>query len=281
MIDIIIPIYNASSTLSKTLESISNQKINVKYNVYLIDDCSNDNYDEIINKFNNLNIIYHRLDKNVGAGLARQKGIEISKSKFIVFLDSDDLFYDNNSLNKLYTNIIDNYDYVIGYTYDEAREMFLLNEGDLHGKIYRRKFINDNDIRFNNTRYHEDNFFNNLFLACSPRIKKIEDNIYYYVKNANSLTGDKTKEFERLEILLSNMHEYLEECRKRSCDRFKALYLIAIKIKYFNRIWNSFSDNQKDTFKYWLKKYDLDLEKYIGNTNFEEVLSDIILNSDL
>lgn len=76
MIDIIIPVYNASSTLSKTLESISNQKINVKYNVYLIDDCSNDNYDEIINKFNNLNIIYHRLDKNVGAGLARQKGIE-------------------------------------------------------------------------------------------------------------------------------------------------------------------------------------------------------------
>ena len=47
MIDLIIPIYNAEKTLDLTLMSIKMQTIVDKITVYLIDDCSEDNYEEI------------------------------------------------------------------------------------------------------------------------------------------------------------------------------------------------------------------------------------------
>ena len=49
MIDLIIPIYNAEKTLDLTLMSIKMQTIIDKITVYLIDDCSKDNYDKTLN----------------------------------------------------------------------------------------------------------------------------------------------------------------------------------------------------------------------------------------
>ena len=39
--------------------------------------------------------------KNRGAGISRNKGIKISKGKFISFLDSDDMYYDDSALEFL------------------------------------------------------------------------------------------------------------------------------------------------------------------------------------
>ena len=91
-IDIIIPIYNSKDTLEKTLISIERQNILDKIEIYLIDDYSTDNYESILNRYNNLNIHYHKLDKNVGPGLARQKGIDIYREH-----KSSGIFF--NSLN--------------------------------------------------------------------------------------------------------------------------------------------------------------------------------------
>lgn len=279
MIDLIIPIYNAKKTIDKTLMSIKLQTIVEKINIYLIDDCSNDNYSEIINKYQDLNIIYKRLEKNSGPGVARQEGIDISASEYIMFLDADDLFYDTDSVKKLYEEIVKGYDYVLGITYEEKRNIDLLNEGDLHGKIYRRKFIEDNKIKFNKTRFHEDNYFNNLVLACSPIINTILSKVYIYVNNEESITNiDKTKEFERLEILLSNMREFLDESKKRNCKRDKVIFLIFIKIKYFNNLYPHFTEEEKNTFINWIKKYSLDIEKYLNKTDYDAIKEDMLQN---
>ena len=50
-------------------------------------------------------IYYLKLDKNVGPGQARQKGLEISNSEYILFIDSDDLFYDSDSIKNLYVKV--------------------------------------------------------------------------------------------------------------------------------------------------------------------------------
>lgn len=279
MIDLIIPIYNSRKTLPLTLMSISFQSIKDKIKVFLIDDCSTDRYEDIISDFINkydLNIIYHRLDKNAGPAVARQKGIDISNSEYIMFIDSDDLFYDINSVQVLYENILNGYDYVAGFTFDERYEVSFYNEGDLHSKIYRRSFLDKNNIRFNTTRFHEDNYFNNLVLVCNPKMYTLPVPIYVYVYNEESITSSSwEKEFERLEILLSNMRELLEESKKRNCNRELVLFYTAIKIKYFNRIWDRFTENQKDTFKKWLKKYNLELEKYLNRTDYDEVIKEI------
>ncbi len=272
MIDLIIPIYNAKKTLEFTLMSIKIQTIVDKINIYLIDDASADKYDEILDNYKDLNITYKRLDTNEGPAVARQVGLNISQGEYIMFIDADDLFYDADSVKKLY-NAIEEYDYAVGYTYEEKRQIKLANSSDLHGKIYRRKFLENNNIKFNKTRFHEDNYFNNLVLLCSPKENEIEDLVYIYIDNKESITNNsKEKEFTRLEIMLSNIKELLNEAKIRNCERQKVIFAIFTKIKYFNRIWNSFTEEQQNLFISWIKKYDLKIEKYINNENYEDIL---------
>ena len=277
MIDIIIPIYNARKTLELTLMSIRLQTIINKINIYLIDDNSSEDYKDILNKYKDMNIIYIKLDKNNGPAVARQKGIEMSSSKYIMFIDADDLLYDADSIKKLYNKIEEDYDYVVGITIDEKQNTQIMNESDLHGKIYKREFLLKNNIKFNNTRVHEDNYFNNLVLLCEPKQKELLENIYIYVDNKDSITNiNKEKEFDNLEIYISNIKEIIEEATKRNIEKDLIIKYLIMKLKYINRIYNKLSEKQQEIFKIWLKKYDIKLEKYINNTQYDEIYNELL-----
>ena len=277
MIDIIIPVYNARKTLELTLMSIKLQTIIDKINIYLIDDDSSEDYKDILNKYKDMNIIYIKLDKNNGPAVARQKGIEMSSSKYIMFIDADDLLYDADSIKKLYNKIEEDYDYVVGITIDEKQNTQIMNESDLHGKIYKREFLLKNNIKFNNTRVHEDNYFNNLVLLCEPKQKEILEKIYIYVDNKDSITNiNKEKEFENLEIYISNIKEIIEEATKRNIEKDLIIKYLIMKLKYINRIYNKLSEKQQEIFKIWLKKYDIKLEKYINNTQYDEIYNELL-----
>lgn len=279
MIDIIIPIYNSGNTLEKTLMSLKLQTLIDKINIYLIDDNSIENYDELLNKYKDMNINYLKLDKNVGPGQARQKGLEISNGEYILFIDSDDLFYDSDSVKKLYEEIIKGYDYVIGITYEEKRQIEIYNSSDLHGKIYRRKFLEDNSISFNKTRIHEDNYFNNLVLLCNPKEYELLEKVYIYVDNKDSITNTSmSNEFKNYEIMISNIKELLEEAKKRNCDKEKIIAFILNKINYFNRIFLSFTDTEKNVFIEWIKQYNLKIENYINNDNSIQICEELYNN---
>ena len=277
MIDIIIPIYNARKTLELTLMSIKLQTIINKINIYLIDDDSSEDYKDILNKYKDMNIIYIKLDKNNGPAVARQKGIEMSSSKYIMFIDADDLLYDADSIKKLFNKIEEDYDYVVGITIDEKQNTQIMNESDLHGKIYKREFLLKNNIKFNNTRVHEDNYFNNLVLLCEPKQKEILENVYIYVDNKDSITNiNKEKEFENLEIYISNIKEIIEEATKRNIEKDLIIKYLIMKLKYINRIYNKLSEKQQEIFKIWLKKYDIKLEKYINNTQYDKIYNELL-----
>ena len=78
MIDIIIPCYNAHKTLGITLNSIINQSIKDIINVILVDDCSNENYNYFVETYKKyISIKEVKTKENVGAGLAREEGINI------------------------------------------------------------------------------------------------------------------------------------------------------------------------------------------------------------
>ena len=277
MIDIIIPVYNARKTLELTLMSIKLQTIIDKINIYLIDDDSSEDYKDILNKYKDMNIIYIKLDKNNGPAVARQKGIEMSSSKYIMFIDADDLLYDADSIKKLYNKIEEDYDYVVGITIDEKQNTQIMNESDLHGKIYKREFLLKNNIKFNNTRIHEDNYFNNLVLLCEPKQKELLENIYIYVDNKDSITNiNKEKEFENLEIYISNIKEIIEEATKRNIEKDLIIKYLIMKLKYINRIYNKLSEKQQEIFKNWLEKYDIKLEKYINNTQYDKIYNELL-----
>lgn len=88
---VIIPYYNARSTLCKALDSVVIQGSLVK-EIIIVDDCSSDNCGDLILTYESLNvdIKVKRLENNMGPGCARNYGIGLATGEFIAFLDADD-----------------------------------------------------------------------------------------------------------------------------------------------------------------------------------------------
>lgn len=281
MIDIIIPAYNSHKTIINTLLSINMQTIKDKVNVYIINDNSNKNYDEEVMLFKNkFNIQSIDIDNNCGPGNARNVGLNSSKGEYILFLDSDDELYNSLSLELLLNSIQDS-DLAIGGVlteYDNKEYDYISNsKGSLHGKLYKREFIVKNNLSFNNTYSSEDNAFHNLFLLCGPKVSYINDPVYFYKYNENSLSDITYDKF--IVSYNYNVNWVINEAIHRKIDE----YLIA-KYFYKSLVYNyhlflkfnkDFAELISSFKKYLLSFYD----KYIFLLNENE--KQVILNEYL
>ncbi len=242
MIDIIIPCYNSAKTLSKTLASITCQKNSDLLKIYLIDDGSTDKYDEIIEVFNSdLTINYLRLDKNSGPGVARNLGLKNSTSEYIIFIDSDDTFYSPFSCKILYDSIRNAKSDIAVSIEKEEKDNFWMEKkfftGDLHGKIYRRKFLEDNGILFNNSYTSEDNSFNQICFLLDPKVEYVDEITYIYRDNSSSLTNKRFAK-EKLQIdYMNNIIYTVNVLKGRDIDskRMAKLVLSGYLYLYYSK----------------------------------------------
>lgn len=92
LVSIIMPSYNTASYISDSINSVINQTYK-NWELIIVDDCSNDNTDEIVNKvLKDKRIKYFKNRKNSGAAISRNRALREAKGKWISFLDSDDLW---------------------------------------------------------------------------------------------------------------------------------------------------------------------------------------------
>lgn len=101
-ISVIIPIYNMEKYLERCLDSIFYQTLS-DIEVICIDDGSSDRTIDILNDYDERNHnmrVLHQFRR--GAGVARNRGIEIATGEFIAFMDSDDYYPSNDVLYTLY-----------------------------------------------------------------------------------------------------------------------------------------------------------------------------------
>lgn len=101
-VSVIVPVYNVERYIDKTLESIFSQTYK-NIEIVLVDDCSKDNSAKIIAKYKKSHpeIIYFRQPKNMGAGAARNKALELAAGQYVAFLDSDDLWLPEKTKRQL------------------------------------------------------------------------------------------------------------------------------------------------------------------------------------
>jgi glycosyltransferase involved in cell wall biosynthesis len=91
---IIIPLYNKANYIENTLKSILNQTY-TNYEIIIINDGSTDSSESKVLEFMGNRIqLYNQ--KNQGAAMARNLGIEKAKYEYIAFLDADDLWMENH-----------------------------------------------------------------------------------------------------------------------------------------------------------------------------------------
>jgi teichuronic acid biosynthesis glycosyltransferase TuaG len=94
MVSIIIPCFNAQTTIQNVLLSVIKQTY-TNYEIIVIDDGSRDKTKEFVEYFfQDKQVIYQYIyQKNSGPSAARNNGIKNAKGEFIAFLDADDLWH--------------------------------------------------------------------------------------------------------------------------------------------------------------------------------------------
>ena len=94
-IDIILPNFNSQEFIAETIKSIIKQSYS-NWKLIIIDDNSNKKTKEILKKFiKNKKIKIYWFKKNQGAGFCRNYALKKSKSSFVAFIDSDDIWRKN------------------------------------------------------------------------------------------------------------------------------------------------------------------------------------------
>lgn len=91
LVSIITPTYNSEKYITETIESIRAQTY-TNWELLITDDCSTDQSIDIIKSYqkNDNRIRLFLLDKNQGAGVARNNSIKEANGRYIAFCDSDD-----------------------------------------------------------------------------------------------------------------------------------------------------------------------------------------------
>lgn len=271
-LEIIIPAYNAHSTIIKTLDSLKIQKELPDYHITIVNDFST-NYIDIINNYKEyLNIDEIITKENLGPGGARQYGIDNTESKYIVFIDSDDYFENETSIRDLYNEIEkSNADLVISnfiYERDNIRVVKEHNPVWLHGKIYRRSFLDKHNIRFNNTRANEDNGFNSLVFLLNPLVVYLNKVTYVYHENSNSITRNNNRlyKYTGLEGYAYNINWAIEEGKKKNASErniaIKSISGLSVMYHYYIDLYDEYDVSK-------ILKWSKDL--YINYLKYQEI----------
>ena len=90
MVTVLMPVYNASEFLRKTMESILDQTYK-NFEFLIINDGSKDDSVQIIESYIDKRVRLVHNEENIGLIKTLNKGIELARGKYIVRMDADDI----------------------------------------------------------------------------------------------------------------------------------------------------------------------------------------------
>ena len=170
-IDIILPNYNSSKFLNQTLNSIIMQTYK-NWKLIIIDDCSDDKTKNILKKYSkDKRIKIFWLKKNNGAGFCRNYGIKKSKSPYVAFIDSDDVWKKNKLEKQIIFMKKNNYSfsYTNYETFGDKRKIIIpplrfdyksfINNTSIGTSTMMVKRKELKNIKFTNSKICEDYYF--------------------------------------------------------------------------------------------------------------------------
>jgi len=240
-VSIITISYNSSKTIKETLDSVINQTYK-NFQHIIIDGGSEDETLNICKKYLHIYKIISEKDKGVYD--AFNKGLKLANGEIIGFLNSDDTFYDKNSLNKIVKGFEKNTDAVFGNLkfYNNKNKVmrkwrskpyekgaFKNSWMPPHPTFYCKKKIFDHYGNFNDSFKIAGDFELMLrFIHCNGiKTKFLDQNLIKMKAGGLSNSGFRSK----IEILKEEFYAF--EINKIKFNKFTYILNKAAKIKEF------------------------------------------------
>lgn len=201
-LSIIVPAYNAEKTILSCIDSVIQQTTKYDYELIVVNDGSKDGTRAIIEKTDDLHIKLIN-QENRGFSGARNRGIDESVGKYIMFLDADDMLV-GDCIEKMLDRIIEqDADIVQGSYYsftdennkwesilhdgvESDTESITRNPGFPWAKIYRREMFHQ--LRFPLDIWFEDTIVCMLLYRMCRKMAVMEDMVYAYRINPEGIT---------------------------------------------------------------------------------------------
>jgi glycosyltransferase involved in cell wall biosynthesis len=212
-----MPAYNAEKFIKQSIASVLSQTFK-GFELIVVDDGSIDSTKKIVKSFKDKRIIYI-YQKNQGVSAARNNAIKISKSDWLAFLDSDDVWIEDTL--ESFSEFIDGFDLIIGeYAYLGTKidtPAYDLSGLKMDKKSIFNKLINGNFIGIGSLAFRKniiDKYFDEkikfaedykLWLKLvlkSEKIKIIDKVLYHYrVHELSALQNTDFKDLQLAKIL--------------------------------------------------------------------------------
>lgn len=297
LISVIVPVYNTSFYLEKSLKSIIKASIK-NTEIIVINDGSTDNSEDIILKYQNKypNLIRYIKQENHGLGNVRNVGLNEAKGKYIASIDSDDTI-DKNFFKEAKKYLEQNVDIVIydwltvtnegkyqtaAFDYIFDNEKYNRYEALLYtsimpstcNKIIKKELFDNLNIKYLEDKY-EDLSTNPFVLLEAETIKYINKGYYEYYIRSNSIM--RTKAGYSMIDVIKEVDERLNKYKEYvnvDLDEFKYYtYSWRIEEYVFNQLYTMDENEMDEYLEYMYKNLNKIIEQIFKNSKYKEMLT--------
>jgi len=212
LVTVLMPVYNTEKYLKEAMDSVLNQTFG-DFEFLIIDDGSTDNSVEIIKSYADKRIRLIRNESNIKLIATLNKGIDISKGKYICRVDADDICINtriekqagfmeahpdyaacSSGVEIFFENTDRSFNIIYKKFTDEIRIMTLYQNHFVHPASFIRKdFINERNLRFNKNFIHSEDYY--FFVKLSEignlyNVNEVLVRVRKHLSNVSVLNSD-------------------------------------------------------------------------------------------
>lgn len=273
-LDILIPYYNEQlSVLNRLLTSIAQQQ-GVDFRGITVSIYNDGGTPIPVSMFEGrpFTTVYHE-GEHRGVSATRNRLMDLSSCDYLMCCDADDMLTDMFGLSHIFKAMKKGFDVFNSSFYEEGRnkqgdKVYIVRKNDtyfVHGKVFRRQYLVDNDIRWNDEfTYSGDSYFLGLALRTTKKHVYCSTPFYMWKWNPNSICRREKNHYEKeFDMKLRVTSALIDELIHRGLTedaRYFALFVVydAYYIMQTDG-WEAMPESDRDArrkqFREFYKKY--------------------------